>query len=207
MVECDYCREWIEGDREEVGARCPRCREPLYEEPEVYERPPRVSRRPPGLCPVHTQSTAVGICQRCGNFICVVCRTRWHGRNLCPVCVERGLEANASGTHEATAHRRQAGLSLLFGGLAWGLTLLAMLLARLGTPDGRNQGWLALANFLLFTSPLASVLGAGQGAAAVRRRGDQMILATFGLLLSGLHLGTAVGLFIAFLRIKEAAGF
>jgi hypothetical protein len=48
---------------------------------------------------------------------------------------------------------------------------------------------------LLMGSPLASVFGIGQAAAAIRIRGDYMNLATAGLILSGVHVGVVVGLF------------
>ena len=56
-------------------------------------------------------------------------------------------------------------------------------------------GLVAFAGLLLLASPLPAVLGIGQGAAAIRARGDHMILATAGLLLSGLHVGVLVGMF------------
>ena len=48
---------------------------------------------------------------------------------------------------------------------------------------------------LIFASPLPSVLGLGQGIAALRARGDHMILATLGLVLCGLNVGVFIGLF------------
>jgi hypothetical protein len=48
---------------------------------------------------------------------------------------------------------------------------------------------------LFLPSPVLSLLGIGQGAAAVRTRGDHLILATAGLLLSALHVGLLVGIF------------
>jgi hypothetical protein len=203
-VECYYCREEVEGDKTETGARCPRCRRPLYEESETYELEPRVSRRrPPGLCPLHPHSTALGICQRCGNFICVVCRTRWAGISLCTGCIERGLEAKEANPEAVRNHRRQAVLALVFGGCAWGFVLGGLLLASLAKPEEGGGALLPLAILLLIPSPFFAVLGVGQGTAAIRQRGDQLIVATIGLLLSGLYLGGFLGVIIALLRLSS----
>ena len=52
----------------------------------------------------------------------------------------------------------------------------------------------SIGGLILLVSPLAAVVGAGQGAAAIRTRGDHMILATIGLLLSAFQIGAVIGL-------------
>jgi hypothetical protein len=109
------------------------------------------------------------------------------------------LEANAAPPEEVRAHLRQALLALVFGLAAWGMALLAMVLAvagMTGGEDGPGYVAVALGGLLLIASPLPSLLGVGQGAAAIRARGDHLILATTGLLLSGLHAGAVIGLFL-----------
>jgi len=188
MLPCSVCGEPLSGEAEKIGARCPRCREPLYE----HARDPHVSAKG-GACAVHPANGAVATCARCGNFVCAVCWTRWQGQALCAACVGRALEAGAALPAEAKAHRRQAVLALLFGVVAWVTSVGSIFTMVLGVNDG-NQGLATLGALLFFASPLAGVLGIGQGAAAIRARGDHMILATIGLLLGGLHAGMMVGM-------------
>ena len=58
-----------------------------------------------------------------------------------------------------------------------------------------NRRWLEIGFLILLASTAPSVFGVGQGAAAIRTRGDHMILATLGLLIAGLHAGMVVGMF------------
>jgi hypothetical protein len=147
---------------------------------------------------VHAGNPAVGPCQRCGNFMCTVCRTRWRNQGVCIACIERALEAKETAPAEARAHFRQALLAVLFGLGAWVIVLAATGLiygASSGGPG--SMGLLAIAGLMLLFSPLPAILGVGQGAAAIRVRGDHMILATAGLVLSGLNTGVVLGLLIA----------
>ena len=52
-----------------------------------------------------------------------------------------------------------------------------------------------LGGFTMFLGPLPAAVGVGQGIAAIRARGDHMILATLGLILSGLNVGVFIGIF------------
>jgi hypothetical protein len=195
MFRCYVCRERLYADREKLGARCPRCREPLYE-------PPRDPARPiegqvvDAHCVVHAGNPSVGTCQRCGNFLCAVCRTRWREKVICSDCVGRALEAQETPPEEARAHLRQGILALIFGIVAWAITLLAVVCMAMGMAEGDIKPMLVgIGVLILLVSPLPALLGVGQGAAAIRSRGDHMILATFGLILSGLHVGVVVGIF------------
>jgi hypothetical protein len=197
MRECPYCGEHIEGDPDKVGARCPRCREPLHERAGgprlVADLRPDDER---GACTVHPANVAVGTCQRCGNFLCRVCRTRWEGRSLCLACTERAVGERQQDPEEARGHRRQAVLSLVCGLGAWGMVLLTVLLA-LPAAAGAGEAAQGLAGFGVLvgaTSLLPALFGVGQGAAAVRTRGDRMIIATCGLVLSACLLGVVSGL-------------
>src|SRR5262249_7014964 len=128
MHECRHCGEYFEGDRDKLPARCPRCREPLFEKaggPVLIEEqyPER------GVCALHPGNVATGTCKRCGNFFCPVCRTRWQERMLCLACVERFLSAQERSPEERRSHGRQAILGCVLGFVAWGSLVGAVLLA------------------------------------------------------------------------------
>ena len=191
MIECRYCGEVFYADPERLGARCRRCREPLYERREAA----RDSGEPvpAGQCATHPRNPAAGACQRCGTFICAVCRTRWHERSLCPACVLRAMEEKEVRPEDVKAHRRQATLAVVFGVSAWAMTLLGgLLLVIRGTSP--TQPLIILASLLCLAAFLPAFFGIGQGAAAVRARGNRLILATFGLALSCAHVGLVFGL-------------
>src|SRR5262249_22223483 len=135
------------------------------------------------LCAIHRRSRARGTCQRCGNYICQVCRTKLRGQMLCPACVERVLESQETTPQEARAHLWQAILAIVFGVAGWGVALLGIILAGVGV-ESESMVLVGLGGLTILASPVAAVLGAGQGAAAIRARGDHMIMATIGLLLS-----------------------
>jgi hypothetical protein len=59
---------------------------------------------------------------------------------------------------------------------------------------GENLGVLVMASLAILASVVPSVIGTGLGAAALYRRGNHMILATIGFLLSGVHIGALIGL-------------
>src|SRR5947209_7231137 len=101
MPRCPACDEWLRGEPEQIGARCPFCRMPLYERPEVFK--PRPASAPDSVCTLHPGNPAVGTCARCGNFQCDLCRTRWRGRPVCIACVNRALEANETRPEEVRA--------------------------------------------------------------------------------------------------------
>jgi hypothetical protein len=137
----------------------------------------------------------VGACQRCGNFLCTVCRTRWRDRSLCCACVDRALEAKEAAPQEVRVHFRQSLLAILFGIAAWVVLLLGGVLAFAGVAGRMNVVLLGLGSLVFFASPLFAAQGVGQAAAALRARGDHMIMATCGLLLSALEAGVVIGLF------------
>jgi hypothetical protein len=188
MMRCPECRERLTGDAERYGARCPACREPLYDRP-----PRRPAVEEDSRCPVHPENPALGSCGRCGNYICETCRTRWRDRWLCAACVDRALETKQDVPAEAQAHLRQALLSLALGVTSWAIFLTAILIGT-AAASNHSMGLVMLAGVIVLVSPLPAVIGVGQGAAAIRCRGDHMILATLGLVLSGLNVGVLIGL-------------
>lgn len=196
MIECRACGEHIREESDTVGARCTHCREPLYER----GGGPRLADEPgvspdAATCASHAGNLAVGTCQRCGNFVCRVCRSRWHQIPMCLACVERAAKDVDADPEEERTHRRQALWSLVLGLVAWGaLVCTAPLMA---LESGRpNEGLAVLTGMAALFSLLPATFGVGLGTAAVRSRGDRMILATCGLVLCAVHLGTLTGLLL-----------
>jgi hypothetical protein len=191
VAHCPSCDYPLPEDRERLGARCPNCRDPLYDYP---GRPGRPAREGEAGCAAHPGSEAAGTCTRCGNFLCEVCRTVWRGQVVCVACVDRALASDEAAPEQARDQRRQALLGLACGAGAWVMTLGVVGLARLGAAAGTGLVFLLAA---LFAGSVAAALGLGQAAAALRARGGHMLAAGLGLALSGLYLGTLIGL-IAF---------
>lgn len=194
MPRCPTCRAWLDSDRERLGSRCPKCREPLY------ERPVRVRQEAEdgeGHCLAHPDNVASGTCQRCGNFLCAVCRTRWRGQRLCLACVERALASRAASPEEERAHYLQALWSLICGLGGWAVGLLGVVLIVMAVSGGpENSRFVAVVPgvLLLVGAPAFLIPGLGLGAAAIRTRGDHLILATAGLVLSALMAGAIIGM-------------
>jgi hypothetical protein len=196
MARCPSCDYPLPEDRERLGARCPNCRDPLYEPPGRFGRPVREGET---ACTIHPGNEALGTCGRCGNYICEVCRSKWRGQLLCPACVNRALEANEAAPEQVRTHFRQAILALVFGGGAWVVTVLAFVVVGLLAGGGTSQEFVGAAlmmMFLLLCATLIALFGVGQAAAALRTRGNHMILATIGLILSGLNVGGMIGLMV-----------
>jgi hypothetical protein len=194
MPRCPSCDYPLPGDRERLGARCPRCREPLYEPPTRISRP---AREGDASCAVHAGQESVGTCARCGNYLCEVCRTPWQGKVVCAACVDRLLETGQATPEQARSHSRQAVLSACLGGGAW-LATLAVYIPMLALSASDKGAALVLAMLCLAalcTGCCAAPLGLGQAVAALRVRGGQMVLATIGLVLNGLYLGAVIGMF------------
>ena len=206
MPHCIYCRARVNNERDNADARCPECHQPLYESPrDPHQR--GTAAEAGNYCATHAANPAVGLCQRCGNYLCTVCRTRWRTQVVCASCIQRALEGREASPAEARAHLRQSVLGLLLGGGAWLASLGAALLMSYGASQGPVQGLVAMGfgGILFLMSPLPAILGVGQAAAAVRARGDHMILATVGLILSGLHTGVALGILTAAIAFRETA--
>jgi hypothetical protein len=187
MARCPECGEFLPADPDRHGARCPVCREPLYDDPPARRRPAEV-----GQCPVHPDNPALGTCGRCGNYVCAVCRTRWRQRWLCAACVDLALERRETVPAEAAAHLRQSLLALGLGVAGWLIFAFGFVLAAAGF-SADNFALMMLGGLTLILAPLPAALGVGQAIAALRARGDHMILATLGLVLSGANVGIFIG--------------
>lgn len=75
---------------------CPSCAQAF--EAVRFEAPPRESRilgaaaigtGAAFACPAHKGNAAVASCERCGVFLCALCRIDLDGQPLCPACFER----------------------------------------------------------------------------------------------------------------------
>jgi hypothetical protein len=193
MNRCPSCDYPLPHDRERIGARCPNCRDPLYEPPGRVSRPARPGE---GACALHAGRETIGTCGRCGNYFCEVCRTRWRDQILCAACAERALAAREATPEQAKAHFRQALLGLLLGLGAWAVFILGIVLLFAAVAT-RNNPLLVLLALLFFMSAMVlAVVGTGHAAAALRARGPYMIMATSGLLIGGLFLGVFLGNYI-----------
>ena len=193
MNRCPSCDYPLPHDRERIGARCPSCRDPLYEPPGRISRP---AREDEGACAVHSGRETVGTCGRCGNYFCEICRTRWRDQIVCTACVERALASREATPEQARAHLRQAILGLALGISAWGALLLGQIMGFAAFAANKNLLLLLVALVLIIGSALLGVLGIGQAAAALRARGHHMIVATSGLVISGLFVGSFIGFYL-----------
>jgi hypothetical protein len=192
MLDCRHCGEYLTGEPERYGARCPRCREPLYERPDPVRRQRDAQESQGGNCAVHPGNVAVGPCKRCGTFMCGICRSRWTDRALCVACVDRilsGTGGDDTGKEQA-AHRRQALLGVILGAVGWFLALPLLVARGVGTTREVMVAMLLVAVMSL----IPALFGVGQAAAAIRVRGNRMVLATIGLVVAGLQVGTVMGL-------------
>jgi hypothetical protein len=192
MLDCRHCGEYLTGEAERYGARCPRCREPLYERPDAVRRQrDGQEAQGGGTCAVHPGNPAVGPCKRCGTFMCGLCRSRWTDRTLCVACVDRIMSGGGDDPgKEQAAHRRQALLGVILGLTGWVLAM-PLLVAR-GVSSTREVMVALL--LIALMSLIPTLFGVGQSAAAIRTRGNRMIMATIGLALSGLQVGTVMGM-------------
>ncbi len=191
MIECPYCYRVFRTSPEKLGARCPKCRMPLFDGGK--------RRRPEkelGPCALHPAGAAVANCGRCNRAMCTVCRTRWHEEVLCPDCVNRSLAADEPGPQEAQRQLRQGLLALAFAAVGWFLLLLTLWPMSTFHTGGSKDHWVLFAGFLFFGSFLPPLLALGQSAAALRLRGAAQKIATCGLVLAGSQLGVMLGLLI-----------
>ena len=193
-MDCRYCGEILLGDPDKIGARCPRCREPLYEKPDAVRAKGDAAQANGGVCATHPKNIAAANCQRCGAAVCTVCRTRWLIEVVCVSCLEKTIDVRRIRPEEVLAHQRQARLGLCLGAAAWVVLFLAgiPLLSLRGNEGDQNLA--LVAGIIGLVSLLPSLFGLGQAAASVRARGDRMPLATVALGVAGSHLGVVLGL-------------
>ncbi len=150
------------------GRRCPSCHDPLYE---PAGRFPRLARPGEAECLVHAGMESVGMCFRCGEQVCEVCRTRWRGQILCANCVDRAMQTHEATPEQARSHRRQALRALLLGSGAWlpGLVGLGVLHLAGSQPPVLLTFVVLL---ILAADVLVAALGVGHAVAALHVRGE-----------------------------------
>jgi hypothetical protein len=134
----------------------------------------------------------VATCQSCRTPMCTVCRTRWRDQPFCTACVDRSLASPEEVATDPRVHRRQAFWSFLLGLCGWLLLILGALPLVLISGVRKEVAVLALLVVLLSFFP--ALFAAGQGAAAVRSRGDRLRLATAGLAMSTAQIGLMIGI-------------
>jgi hypothetical protein len=87
---------------------------------------------------------------------------------------------------------------VLLGGGAWlaGIGAVVLVVIAVGAGARPENGLVALLAFaVMLAGAGAACIGAGQALAALRTRGQHMILATAGLILGALYLGVLIGWF------------
>jgi hypothetical protein len=194
MARCPHCEYPLPDDRDRVGSRCPHCREPLYEPAGRFARPAREGE---AVCAAHAGMETVGVCARCGHYLCEACRTRWRGQVVCVACINKALHSGEATPEQERAHFRQAVLAMSLGGGAWALSLLAAWLgwriAGPGGTSGRGVVLIFLVVLVVIADAFVAAVGVGNAAAALRTRGKYMALALVGLIVSGLYVGAFLG--------------
>jgi hypothetical protein len=192
MLECPHCYRVFRSNPEKLGARCPKCRMPLF------ERDPK--RRAPekdlGPCARHPQSASVAKCSRCTKLMCVACRTRWHDDPTCPECIEQSLASGEPTAQEMQRQQRQAWTGVVLAVVGWFAAFL--IFWPLASLHGGTAPWFwpFLGTVFFSFSFAPALLALGWSAAALRLRGPMKILATCGLVSAGLQLGILIGVVV-----------
>ncbi len=106
------------------------------------------------------------------------------------------LASREAAPEQARRHFRQALLGLLMSIAAWGLFILGQLLIVGALVANRNVLLVLLALILIVSAVVLAVMGTGQAVAALRTRGQHMIVAASGFLIGGLFLGVFIGNYI-----------
>jgi hypothetical protein len=139
---------------------------------------------------------SVGVCLRCGNYVCETCRTRWRGQILCADCINRALLTREAAPGQLGEQRREALVALTFGVAAWLLAGLALFVLDRFDQASARAG--VIASFVVFLivagNTLLAGVGVGHALAALRGGGPFRMLALIGLVVSGLYVGVVLGL-------------
>jgi hypothetical protein len=123
MIECPYCYRVFRQPPEKLGARCPKCRMPLYEDPSKRRKNPDKDY---GRCEQHPEAQAVTRCSRCDKPICQVCRTRWHEEPVCPRCVDESIADDEPSPREAQMQTKHAWISVILSAAGWMILLMTL---------------------------------------------------------------------------------
>ena len=194
MQECPHCYRVFRSNPEKLGARCPKCRMPLFERGPKRNAPDKDL----GPCVKHPENSAVAKCVRCTRLMCTACRTRWNDEPHCPECIELSLTSGAPTPQEVQRQQRLAWTGLVLAVVGWFVALAVFWpLASLHAAGTTWQGFYLFLGTVIFASSFAPALaGLGHSAAALRLRGPMKSLATWGLVTAGLQLGVLIGVVV-----------
>lgn len=126
---CPHCQVPLPLERVLSGAQdCPACGRPFeavrFRPPARQDRVVEVGAAGPeeaASCAAHRRNAAVASCERCGIFMCALCRTDVEGLAICAPCFERMAAEGALHSAE-TRYRNYLGLawaSGLLGAIFW----------------------------------------------------------------------------------------
>src|SRR5439155_5356044 len=193
MIECPFCYRVFRQPPEKLGARCPKCKMPLYEDPGKRRKPPDKDY---GRCEQHPETAAIAKCSRCDKPMCQTCRTRWHEEPVCPRCIDESIGDDEPSPREAQMQTRHAWVSVILAAAGW--MILLMTLAPYSTFHlGQVRPTIIFMTYLLFLgSFVPAAFGLGHAVSAIRLRGSLGVLATCGLVGAGTQLGLAIGLIV-----------
>jgi hypothetical protein len=133
---CPHCRAPLELDAVLDGSQectsCFRGFEAVRFQPAVRrQRVAEVGAGGPdeaASCAAHRRNAAVASCERCGIFMCTLCRTECDGMTICAPCFERLAQQGA--LHSAATEYRN------YVGMAWLCGLLGILPCLVGLVTG-----------------------------------------------------------------------
>jgi hypothetical protein len=190
MIECRACRALYRASAAQIGARCPKCRMPLFERAERGQ----ATATDLGACGKHPERVAVMTCGQCHRPVCGVCRTRWFGATLCPSCVEASVRSDEPDPRELRRLGARATWSLVLALTGGCLLAIALLAAALVT--GAGGGLMTFLLVLALVSLIPAAFAVGHGAAVLLVRGPRAPVAAAGMIISGAHLGIFLGLLL-----------
>lgn len=194
MIECPYCYRVFRQPPEKLGARCPKCRMPIYEDPAKRKKGPE---RDYGPCEQHPEAGSVAKCSRCDKPVCQTCKTRWHDETVCPQCVDHSVADDEPSPQEAQLQTKQAWIGVMLAAGAWLLFLLTLgPFATFHGPQPAKPIVIFLTYFCYLGSFVPGVFGLGHAVSALRLRGDSEKLALGGLIGNGAQLAIALGIIV-----------
>src|ERR1051325_529043 len=193
MIECPFCFRVFRQGPEKLGARCPKCRMPLYEDPGRRRRNPE---RDFGRCEQHPCTPSVTTCTRCTKPMCQVCRTRWHEEPVCPRCVDESIADDEPSPRESQQQTKHAWISAILMFASW--AALVLTLVPFSTFHTGSVGpTMKSAVYFLFLGSLApAAFGVGYGISAIRLRGEFAKVAVCGFVGAALEIGLVIGIVV-----------
>ena len=141
---CPVCDTALQGPLATGDQVCPACASSFRAA--VFEPPtdPGPAVLPSGAgtpCARHARNLAESSCQRCGAFMCSLCRIETDGKEHCAECFNRlaGEGALPSAVQRIHNHNAVAGLVAVVGCLFWPAAILLGPIAMVYAVRGRRQ--------------------------------------------------------------------